>query len=96
MIVLIDDILIYSKNENEHECQLMLAFHVLKEHQLHANSIKCYFWWRSVAFLSHIIHGDFVEVDQNKMDVARNWPRPLTLIDIISFLGLARYYRIVV
>ena len=65
---------------------------VLKEHQLFSKYRKCEFWLRSVAFLGHITSSEGIEVDRKKTDVVRNWPRPLTQIDIRSFLGLAGYY----
>ena len=88
VIVFVDDILIYSKDEDEHESHLSLDFQVLKENQLYAKFSKCEFWLRAVAFLGHVISDDGVEVDPKKTDAVRNWPRPLTPTDIRSFLGL--------
>ena len=93
VIVFTDDILIYSKNEDEHKSHLTLSLQVLKVHQLYAKFSNCEFWLRSVSFLGHIISGDGVEVDLKKTDAVRNWPIPLTPIDIRSFLGLVSYYR---
>ena len=67
MIVFIDDILIHSKNENEHEIHLRLTLHVLKEHQLYSKFSKCEFWLRLVAFLGHVISGEGVKVDAKKI-----------------------------
>ena len=72
MIVFIDDIVIYSKNENDHENILRFSLKVLKEHKLYAKFIKCEFWLRSVAFLGHVITEKGVEVDPKKNDVVRN------------------------
>ena len=76
MIVFIDDILINSKNENEHDIHLSLVLQVLKEHKLCAKFSMCKFLVRSVAFLVIIISGDGVEVALKKTDAVRNWPRP--------------------
>ena len=84
----IDNIFTYSKNENDHESHLRLDLEVLEEHQLYAKFRKCEFSLRSVAFLGHIISGDGVEVDLKKTDAVRNRPRPLTPINIRSFLRL--------
>ena len=73
MIVFIDDILLYSKNEDEHESHLRLALQDLNEHQLHSKFNKCEFWLRLVHCLGHIICGDGVEVYQKKTDAVRNW-----------------------
>ena len=66
VIVFIDDVLKYSKNENENESHFQLDLQVLKEHQLYAKFSKREFFLRSVAFLGHIIYGDGVEVDPKK------------------------------
>ena len=93
MIVFIDDILIYSKNEDEHECPLRLALQVLKEPKLYAKFSRCEFWLRSVAFLGHIISCDGVEVDPMKIDMVKNWPRPSNPTYRRTFFGLVVYYR---
>ena len=69
VIVFIDYILIYSKNENKHESDFRLALQILKEHQLYAKFSKYEVWLRSVAFLGHIISGDCVDV------IPRRWMR---------------------
>ena len=60
---------------------------------MYAKHDKWKFWLKEVAFLGHVVSGDGIKVDPKKMDVIRNWPRPLTPSDIRSFLGLAGYYR---
>ena len=65
----------------------------LEEHQLFSKYSKLEFWLRSVEFVRRIISSKGVEVDPKKTDAVRNWPRPLTLTDIKSFLGLPGYYR---
>ena len=72
---------------------LRVVFQVHKEHQLFAKYSKCEFWLSSVTFLGHIISTDGVEVYQRKTEVVKNFPRPLTPMDIRSFFGLAGYYR---
>ncbi|KAH0748282.1 hypothetical protein KY290_027514 [Solanum tuberosum] len=64
----------------------------LKDHQLYDKFSKCEFWLRSVAFLGHIISSEGIEVDPQKTDAVKKWPRPLNPSDIRSFLGLACYY----
>ena len=93
VIVFIDDILVYTKNEGDHMNHLRVVLQVLKENQLFAKYRKCEFWLRSVAFLGHIIFSEGVEVDPRKMEAVKNWSRPLTPTDIRSFLGLAGYYQ---
>jgi len=93
VIVFIDDILIYSKSEDDHMNHLRIVLQVLKDHQLYAKFSKCEFWLRSVAFLGHIVSSEGIEVDPKKTDAVKSWPRPLSPSDIRSFLGLAGYYR---
>ena len=93
VIVYIDGILLYSKNDSDHILHLRMVFKTLKEHQLFAKYSKYEFLLRLVAFLGNIISSKRVEVDQWKMEAVRNWSRPLTPTDIRSFLGLAGYYQ---
>ena len=72
---------------------LRVVLQVIKENQLFTKYRKCEFWLRSVAFLGHIISSKGVEFDPRKIEVVKNWPRPLTPTDIRSFLGLLGYYR---
>ncbi|WMV45916.1 hypothetical protein MTR67_039301, partial [Solanum verrucosum] len=93
VVVFIDDILIYSRGEEEHKGHLRVVLQRLREEKLYAKYEKCEFWLQEVAFLGHVVSGDGIKVDPKKTDVIRNWPRPLTPSDIRSFLGLASYYR---
>ncbi|WMV41875.1 hypothetical protein MTR67_035260 [Solanum verrucosum] len=79
VIVFIDDILIYSRSEDDHTNHLRIVLQILKDQQLFAKSSKCEFWLRSVAFLGHIVSSKGIEVDPKKMDEVKSWPRPLTL-----------------
>ncbi|XP_070003523.1 uncharacterized protein [Nicotiana sylvestris] len=65
----------------------------LQDHKLYAKFSKCEFWLKSVAFLGHVISGEGVKVDFQKIEAVKNWPRPTSVSDIRSFLGLAGYYR---
>ena len=93
VLVFIDDILIYSKTKEEHEQHLRLTLQVLRQHQLYAKFNKCEFWLRSVTFQGHVVSDKGVEVDPRKIEAVKNLPKPLTPIDIHSFLRLAGYYR---
>jgi len=93
VIVFIDDILIYSRNEEDHASHLRTVLQTLKDKELYAKFSKCEFWLKSVAFLGHIVSGDGIKVDTRKIEAVQNWPRPTSPTDIRSFLGLAGYYR---
>ncbi|GJR66589.1 putative reverse transcriptase domain-containing protein [Tanacetum coccineum] len=93
VIVFIDDILVYSKTQEEHEVHLGLVLELLKEEKLHAKFSKCEFWLREVQFLRHVINGDGIHVDPSKIEVVKNWKDLRTSSEVRSFLGLAVYYR---
>ncbi|KAJ0600345.1 putative nucleotidyltransferase, Ribonuclease H [Helianthus annuus] len=93
VIVFIDDILIYSKSQEEHEQHLRLILDLLRNEQLYAKFSKCDFLIREVHFLGHVVNKDGIHVDPSKVDSIKNWPAPRTPIEIRQFLGLAGYYR---
>ncbi|WVZ89204.1 hypothetical protein U9M48_035636 [Paspalum notatum var. saurae] len=93
VVVFIDDILVYSKNEKEHEEHLRIVLSRLREHKLYAKFSKCAFWLKEVAFLGHILSAKGVVVDPNKMEDVLNWKQPQAVTEIRSFLGLVGYYR---
>ena len=57
VIVFIDDILVYSKNVDEHTLHLRIVLQTLKDKQLYAKFSKCEFWLNEVVFLGHVISG---------------------------------------
>ncbi|WVZ58292.1 hypothetical protein U9M48_008575 [Paspalum notatum var. saurae] len=93
VVVFIDDILVYSKNEKEHEEHLRIVQSRLREHKLYAKFSKCAFWLKELAFLGHILSAKGVAVDPSKVEDVLNWKQPQTVTEIRSFLGLAGYYR---
>ena len=93
IVVFIDDILVYSKNEEEHKEHLRLVLGKLREHQLYAKFSKCEFWLKEVGFLGHVISREGIAVDPTKVDTVTNWEAPTIYGEIQSFLGLAGYYR---
>ena len=93
VVVFIDDILVYSKNEEKHEEHLRLVLQKLREHQLYAKFSKCEFWLKEVSFLGHIISNGGVAVDPKKVRDVLSWKPPQDVSEIQSFLVMARYYR---
>jgi hypothetical protein len=93
VVVFIDDILVYSRNEEEHEEHLRLVLQKLRENQLYAKFSKCEFWLEEVSFLGHVITKGGIAVDPGKVRDVLNWKPPTTVSEIRSFLGLAGYYR---
>ena len=93
VVVFIVDILIYSKDQKEHEEHLRIVLEILKEQKLYAKLKKCNFWMQSVSFLGHIISGEGIEVDSEKVEAVVFSKTPKNVTDINSFLSLAGYYR---
>jgi hypothetical protein len=93
VVVFIDDILVYSRSEEEHEEHLRLALQKLWEHKLYAKLSKCEFWMKQVAFLGHVISKGGISVDPGKVQDVLSWNAPMSVGNIRSFLGLAGYYR---
>ncbi|WMV49638.1 hypothetical protein MTR67_043023 [Solanum verrucosum] len=80
-------------NEEAHATHLRVVLQTLKDRQLFAKFNKCKFWLQSVAFLQHIVSSEGIQVDSHNIEDVKQWPRPTSPMDIISFLGLAGYYR---
>ena len=93
VVIFIDDILIFSKNEEEHAEHLRIVLQRLREHKLYAKFSKCDFWLKKVQFLGHIISDKGISVDPSKIQDVLNWKTPESVSEIRSFLGLAGYYR---
>jgi hypothetical protein len=82
VVVFIDDILIYSRNEEEHEEHLRLVLQKLRDHRLYDKLSKCEFWLKQVAFLGHIISKGGIFVDPRNIQDALSWNAPMTVGDI--------------
>jgi hypothetical protein len=96
VVVFIDDILIYSKNEEEHATHLRIVLTRFREHQLYAKFSKCAFWLEEIQFLGHVLSADGIVVDPSKVKDILEWKPPTTVHQVRSFLVLASYYRIFV
>jgi hypothetical protein len=93
VVVFIDDILIYPKNEEEHAKHLRIVLTRLMEHQLYAKFSKCAFWLEEIQFLGHVLSTKGIAVDPIKVKDILEWNSPTTVHQVRSFLGLAGYYR---
>ncbi|GJV92082.1 putative nucleotidyltransferase, ribonuclease H [Tanacetum coccineum] len=93
VIVFIDDILVFSKSKEEHEDHLRTVLQILRQEKLYAKFSKCEFWLSRVAFLGHIVSSEGITMDPAKVEAITKWPRPTSVTEVRSFLGLAGYYR---
>jgi hypothetical protein len=91
IIVFLDDILVNSKSEEEHEQHLRMVLQVLKEHQLCAKLSKCSFYQRQIHYLGNIISEEGIVVDPEKFEAIQEWSAPRNVVKVRSFMGLVSY-----
>jgi len=93
VIVFIDDILVYSKNEEEHVEHLETVLRLLRVHQLHAKLNKCILCQTEIPYLGHVVSKDGITVDLEKIRAFMEWETPMNVDEVRSFMGLTGYYR---
>nr|GFC65395.1 putative reverse transcriptase domain-containing protein [Tanacetum cinerariifolium] len=82
VIVFIDDIFIYSKDEKEHEEHLKTILGLLKKEELYAKFSKCEFWIPKVQFVGHVIDSQGIHVDPAKIESVKDWASPKSPMEI--------------
>ena len=93
ILVFIDDILVYSKSEEEHKEHLRIVLQTLKENQLYAKFSKCEFYKDKIQYLGHIISEQGLAIDPQNIKAIREWSVPNDVSAVRSFMGIAGYYR---
>ena len=93
VIVYIDDILIYSRNDQEHVQHIRQVLEILRTHKMYGNMAKCEFFKESVEYLGHVISSKGISTDPKKVEAVKQWPTPTNIKEMQSFLGLCNYYR---
>ena len=89
----INDILIYSKTEEEHKEHLKIVLQELQEHQLFAKFSKCDFFKDKIQYLCHVVTKERISVDPEKIKAIEDWLVPKDVTDVQSFMGITGYYR---
>jgi hypothetical protein len=93
VLCFLDDILIFSRTEDEHEQHVRAVLRRLRERKLYAKLSKCEFFQKEVEFLGHRIGADGLRVSPDKISAVKDWPVPSSVTEVRSFLGLANFYR---
>ena len=89
IMVFVDDILIYSQSEEEHEDHLRIVLQALRDHQLYATFSKCKFWLTEVKFLGHVVSASGVSIDPKKVEVVMSWKHGQKCHDISSIVRVS-------
>ncbi|XP_057543228.1 uncharacterized protein LOC130821457 [Amaranthus tricolor] len=85
VVVFIDDILVYSKNEEQHEQHLRIVLEKLRKEKLYGKFSKCEFWLENISFLGHIISKDGISIDPEKIRAVMEWPNPKSVTEGVRF-----------
>ena len=93
VVVFIDDMLIYSKSEEEHKEHLKIVLQELREHQLFAKFSKCDFFKDKIQYLGHVVTKKVIPVDPEKIKAIKDWQVPKDVTDVQSFMEIIGYYR---
>src|SRR5436190_9477 len=93
VVVYFDDILIYSKNFEDHVVHLQSVLDVLRKEKLFANMQKCTFCTDKLVFLGFVVSAQGIQVDEEEIRAIQEWPSPKSVSEVRSFHGLASFYR---
>ncbi|MBW0574996.1 hypothetical protein O181_114711 [Austropuccinia psidii MF-1] len=93
VVVYFDDIMVFSKSEEEHVTHVSTVLSRLRAKNLFAKASKCLFHVSSVEYLGYVVFSEGLKMDQAKVQQILNWPPPRNLKALQSFLGFANFYR---
>ncbi|GBG63465.1 hypothetical protein CBR_g38083 [Chara braunii] len=93
IVVYLDDILIFSRTVEEHAEHLKIVLGLLRQHRYKMNFEKCEFGRTKILYLGHEIFAEGLRPDDAKVASIRDWPKPQTVTEVRSFLGMTGYYR---
>jgi len=93
VVVYLDDILIFTKTEEEHERAVRRVLEILAEHKLFLRLEKCEFHRKQIEYLGLVISENTVAMDPIKVAGVREWPTPESRTDVQAFVGFVNFYR---
>ena len=93
VVVYLDDILIFSKTEAEHQGHVRLVLEILQREKFYASKAKSSFAQTEIQYLGHIVSAYGIRPDPKKVRAVQSWPVPKNVHNIRSFLGLCNYFR---
>jgi hypothetical protein len=93
VVIFINDILVYSKMEEEHDEHLRIVLQTLRKHKLYTKFDKCDFYHKEIQYLGHFISSEGIVVDPKKIKSIMEWVVPKDVANIRSFMGITDYYR---
>ena len=92
-LIYLDDIIVFAKTQQEAITRLGTVFQKLRKAGLKLQPSKCELFKTSLLYLGHIVSEDGIRTDPKKAEAVCQWPVPVTVTDVRSFLGLTNYYR---
>jgi len=92
IVVYLDDILIFTRTEEEHEQAVWRVLEVLVEHKLFLRPEKCEFYWKEIEYLRLVISENKVAIDPVKVAGVHDWPTPENWTDVQAFIGFVNFY----
>jgi len=92
-LVYIDDIIVFSRKSEEHVSRLGEVFHRIRQANLKLKPSKCSLFQRQVEFLGHLVSGDGIAMQPDKIEAIRTWPECRNVTEVRAFLGTCGYYR---
>lgn len=93
VLILVDDVIIYSKNAADHREHLRLVLGRFRKHKLYSRYDTCEFWSNDISILGYIISDKGVKVDPAKVEAIHDWKTPTSVPEVRSLVKLAGYYR---
>ena len=93
MVVYMDDLLVFSKDEESHVRHLETVLSRLQENKLYVSPKKCDFMKTEIDFLGMVVGKEGIRVNPKKVELLRTWPKPETLTEVRSFMGLLQFFR---